>query len=49
MEDLGRFSKNSKEYGETLKKMMDAFRQRKRRAEKKEDEVAKQKKTEEWV
>ena len=47
MEDLGRFSKNSKEYGENLKKMMDAFRQRKRRAEKKEDEVTKQKKTEE--
>ena len=47
MEDLGRFSKNSKEYGETLIKMMDAFCQRKRRAEKKEDEVANQKKTEE--
>ena len=38
---------HDKKHGEALKKMMVAFCQRKRRAEKNEDEVAKQKKTEE--
>lgn len=49
MEELNKYSKNSEEYGNILKKMMDAFRQRKRRAEKKDDGTAKQRKLDEWV
>ena len=44
MEELNKYSKNSDEYGNILKKVMDAFRQTIRRADKKDDGAAKQRK-----
>ena len=44
MEELNKYSKNSDEYGNIPRKMIDAFRQRKRRADKKDDGAAKQRK-----
>ena len=44
MEELDKYSKNSDEYGNILRKMMDAFKHRKRRADKKDDGAAKQRK-----
>ena len=44
MEELNKYSKNSDEYDNILKKMMVAFRQTKRRADKKDDGAAKQRK-----
>ena len=44
MEELNKYSKISDEYGNILRKMVDTFRQRKRRADKKDDGAAKQRK-----